>query len=87
MMITEVSPQELQTCLQRGDAVMVVDLRHPMECNAGHIPGAMSLFIKEIPLRLRKAQDTDGFSQRRYGLRTPMRGGSFRVEYAIERHK
>lgn len=60
MIITEVSPQELQTRLQRGDAVVVVDLRHAVEYNAGHIPGAMSLFIEEIPPRLHELpQETD----------------------------
>jgi rhodanese-related sulfurtransferase len=53
-MITEVSPQELHTRLQRGDAVVVVDLRHAVEYHAGHIPGALSLFIEEIPRRIQE---------------------------------
>jgi rhodanese-related sulfurtransferase len=60
MMITEISPQELQARLQREDAVVVVDLRHPSEYRAGHIPGALSLFIEEIPVRSKELpQDTD----------------------------
>jgi rhodanese-related sulfurtransferase len=50
--ITEVSPAELQARLQRGDPVLVVDLRQPWEYDAGHIPGAVSLFIEEVPMRL-----------------------------------
>ena len=51
MHIAEVSPQALHHRLQRGDSVVVVDLRHPVEYQAGHIPGALSLFIEDIPRR------------------------------------
>jgi rhodanese-related sulfurtransferase len=50
--IHEVSPEALQARLERGDTVLVVDLRQPWEYHAGHIPGAMSLFIEEVPVRL-----------------------------------
>ena len=50
--ITEVSPEQLQTRLDRGDDVAVVDLRPAWEYHAGHIPGALSLFIEEVPVRL-----------------------------------
>ena len=52
MHITEVSPQELQTRIERGDAITVVDLRQPWEYQAGHIPGAMHIFIQDIPARV-----------------------------------
>jgi rhodanese-related sulfurtransferase len=51
-MITEITPQELQARLAQGDKVVVVDLRQPWEYHAGHIPGARSLFIQEVPMRL-----------------------------------
>jgi len=44
MSITEVSPEQLQARLERGDDLLVVDLRQPWEYHAGHIPGAVSLF-------------------------------------------
>jgi len=50
--ITEVSPEQLKTRLERGDDVVVVDLRQAWEYHAGHIPGAISLFIEEVPTRL-----------------------------------
>ena len=50
--ITEVLPEQLKARLDRGDDVVVVDLRRPWEYHAGHIPGAVSLFIEEVPLRL-----------------------------------
>jgi adenylyltransferase/sulfurtransferase len=52
MSITEISPEQLKTRLDRGDEVVVVDLRQVWEYHAGHIPGALSLFIEEIPMRL-----------------------------------
>ena len=52
MSITEVSPEQLKARLDRGDDVVVVDLRQAWEYHAGHIPGAVSLFIEEIPMRL-----------------------------------
>jgi rhodanese-related sulfurtransferase len=60
MVITEVSPQELRTRLDQGDNVTVVDLRQPHEYQAGHIPGAINIFIQDIPARLHELpQDTD----------------------------
>src|SRR5207248_9066732 len=50
--ITEVAPEQLKTRLERGDDVVVVDLRQVWEYHAGHIPGAISLFIEEVPMRL-----------------------------------
>ena len=50
--ITEVSPEQLQTRLDHGDDMVVVDLRQAWEYHAGHIPGARSLFIEEVPMRL-----------------------------------
>src|ERR671922_2222641 len=52
MRITEVSPEQLKARLDRGDDVVVVDLRQASEYYAGHIPGAVSLFLEDVPLRL-----------------------------------
>src|SRR5438128_11318374 len=51
MSITEVSPEQLKARLDRGDDVVVVYLRQAWEYHAGHIPGAPSLFIEEVPMR------------------------------------
>lgn len=50
--ITEVSSEQLQARLERGEDIRVVDLRQSWEYHAGHIPGAVSLFIEEVPMRL-----------------------------------
>ena len=52
MSIAEVSPEQLKARLDRGDDVVVVDLRQAWEYHVGHIPGAVSLFIEEVPTRL-----------------------------------
>src|SRR5262249_3053878 len=52
MSITEVSPEQLKARLDRRDDDVVVDLRQAWEYHAGHIPGALSLFIEEVPMRL-----------------------------------
>jgi rhodanese-related sulfurtransferase len=52
MSITEISPEQLKARLERGEDVVVVDLRQAWEYRAGHIPGALSLFIEEMPMRL-----------------------------------
>ena len=52
MSITEVSPEQLKARLDRADDVVVVDLRQAWEYHAGHIPGALSMFLEELPLRL-----------------------------------
>ena len=50
--ITEISPQELKIQLDNGHNVLVVDMRSPWEYQAGHIPGAINMFVQTIPARL-----------------------------------
>ncbi len=49
--VAEISAQELQTQLKNGNNVVVVDMRSQWEYQAGHIPGAINMFIQEIPAR------------------------------------
>ncbi|HEX5831100.1 MAG TPA: LD-carboxypeptidase [Gemmatimonadaceae bacterium] len=41
--ITEVTPQAVRERLERGDAVVYLDVREPNEWNLGHIPGAVHI--------------------------------------------
>jgi rhodanese-related sulfurtransferase len=69
MYITEVSPEDLQRRLARGDAITVIDLRQPWEYQAGHIPGAMHIFIQDIPARCQELpQDTELIFQCWHGV-------------------
>ena len=52
MKINEILPDQLQTRLQNGDDLIVVDMRQGWEYHAGHIPGALHMFIQEIPYRM-----------------------------------
>ncbi|MDX1522588.1 MAG: rhodanese-like domain-containing protein [Anaerolineae bacterium] len=47
-----ITPDELKQRLDSGDEVMVVDMRETWEYQAGHIPGAVHVFIQTIPDRL-----------------------------------
>lgn len=50
--ITEITPHELKTRLDNGDNVVVVDMRQHWEYQHGHIPGAIHMFVNEIPARV-----------------------------------
>jgi rhodanese-related sulfurtransferase len=49
--IIEITPQELMSQLRNGNNPVVVDMRSQWEYQAGHIPGAINMFIQEIPTR------------------------------------
>ena len=46
-----ITPAELQSGIDRGDAVLL-DVRPPEEYRAGHLPGARSVPLEELPTRL-----------------------------------
>ncbi|GAB4461843.1 MAG: hypothetical protein Fur0044_53580 [Anaerolineae bacterium] len=50
--IREVSAQDLKARLDKGDEIVVVDMRQSWEYQHGHIPGATHMFVNEIPARL-----------------------------------
>ncbi|HEY8490188.1 MAG TPA: metalloregulator ArsR/SmtB family transcription factor [Dehalococcoidia bacterium] len=47
----ELSREELQRRVERGD-VLLIDVRPSVEYRAGHLPGAVSLPLEELPARL-----------------------------------
>jgi len=60
--IQEITPQDLKAQLEngRGSSLVVVDMRAGWEYQAGHIPGAIHMFIQEIPARFSELpQDAD----------------------------
>lgn len=48
--ISEISVDELEPLLQAG--VRLVDVREPHEYASGHVPGARSVPLGEVPLRV-----------------------------------
>ena len=60
MKINEILPDQLQARLANGDGIIVVDMRQGWEYQSGHIPGALHMFIQEIPHRMNELpKDTD----------------------------
>jgi rhodanese-related sulfurtransferase len=49
--INEIDVYELKTRLDNGDNLVVVDMRQHWEYQHGHIPGAIHMFVNEIPAR------------------------------------
>lgn len=58
--INEITPHELKARLDNGSDVVVVDMRQHWEYQHGHIPGAVHMFVNEIPVRFNELpQDKD----------------------------
>ncbi len=51
MEISRVSAEELKRRLDGGEAVVVLDVRSAADYDNGHIAGARSLSVKELPHR------------------------------------
>jgi rhodanese-related sulfurtransferase len=50
--IGELEPAELKHLLDRGDAIVVLDVREPEEIRLAAFPGAMHIPMGDIPSRL-----------------------------------
>lgn len=48
-MLPELTPQELQARLQRGESLQLVDVREPEEYEYCHIAGSLLLSLGDIP--------------------------------------
>jgi rhodanese-related sulfurtransferase len=46
--VREVSPEEVQAAIERGDAICLVDVRQPWEYESHHIAGAKLLPLGEL---------------------------------------
>jgi rhodanese-related sulfurtransferase len=52
LQITEVTPADLVAMLQAGEPITIVDLRQVWEYSSGHIPGAVSIPMLQLPGKL-----------------------------------
>ena len=78
--INEVTPKELMARINNGDEMVVVDMRQPWEHQAGHIPGAVNIFIQEIPQRINELpKDKDVIFQCWHG-NTSMQATAFLIQ-------
>jgi rhodanese-related sulfurtransferase len=79
--LNEISPPDLQTRLAQGENLTVIDLRQPVEYQAGHIPGAINIFLQEIPTRLHELpQDRDLVFQCWHGV-TSIEAAGFVIQH------
>lgn len=46
--IQEIEPAELKARLDNGDEVVIVDMRQSFEYQAGHISGAINIFVQDL---------------------------------------
>ena len=53
LQINEISPYDLKARLDKGDDLVVIDMRQGWEYQSGHIPGATHIFIQELPMRIK----------------------------------
>lgn len=51
-MIPEISPQDLKTRLDKGEAVVLLDVREPEEVEIVHLPGSVHIPMGDIPGRV-----------------------------------
>jgi thiosulfate/3-mercaptopyruvate sulfurtransferase len=51
-MVEEISPEELKRKLDDGEDVQVIDIRSSAAFESGHIPGARSVPMAELPARM-----------------------------------
>lgn len=52
MAIVNIIPQDLNDRLRKGDKIQIIDVREPHEFSRGHIPGAKSIPLSQIPGRM-----------------------------------
>ncbi|HMQ53300.1 MAG TPA: rhodanese-like domain-containing protein [Anaerolineae bacterium] len=78
--VREISPDDLKARLENGDDLIVVDMRQAWEYQAGHIPGALHMFIQDIPYRFKELpQDTEIVFQCWHG-NTSLQASAFLID-------
>lgn len=56
--ISTITPEEVRSRLAKGEDLLIIDVREPMEVAMGKIPGALNIPLSELPERL-EAIDRD----------------------------
>jgi rhodanese-related sulfurtransferase len=55
-MALEITPQELQERLKRGERVVVLDVREPAEFAVAHLDGSVAIPMGSVPSELQKIE-------------------------------
>ncbi len=50
--ISEITPEELKARMDQEEDLFIIDMRQQFEHKTGHIPGAVNIFVNDIPLRV-----------------------------------
>jgi rhodanese-related sulfurtransferase len=53
-----ITPKELKSKIDQGEDVQIIDIREPEKFEAGHIPGSINIFQKEMPQHIDKISRT-----------------------------
>ena len=53
-MVEEITPVELKRRLDAGEALTVLDVREPWECEIARLPGSINIPLDELPRRLQE---------------------------------
>ena len=71
-MSNDLTPLELKAALDRGDKLVLVDVREPQEYEINRIPGSVLIPLGEIPRRYEELGDKDGLvvTQCKSGVRS-----------------
>ena len=78
--VKEILPDALKARLENGDDLIVVDMRQGWEYQSGHIPGALHMFIQDIPYQFKTLpQDTDIVFQCWHG-NTSLQASAFLID-------
>ena len=78
--IDEISSVDLRARLDKSDDLIVVDMRQAWEYQSGHIPGAIHMFIQEVPVRFNElSKDSDIVFQCWHG-NTSLQASRFLIE-------
>jgi thiosulfate sulfurtransferase len=85
--INHIFPADLKARLDNGEALVVVDMRQGWEYQSGHIPGAIHMFVPDIPARMAELpKDTDIVFQCWHG-NTSQNASAFLIENGWDPHR
>jgi rhodanese-related sulfurtransferase len=58
-MDAEITPDEVESLLEDGDGLRIVDIRPPAAFARGHIPGSVNVPFAELPTRVAEFADAE----------------------------
>jgi len=78
--INEITPEELKTRLDGDEELVVVDMRQLFEYKSGHIPGAINIFVNDIPMQLEHLPKDQDIILQCWAGNTSLQASAFLIE-------